>query len=123
MIEIDLKNYIETLVGCFAYPIKIPQGVSLPAIEFKEIFNGRNPESSLNRRDLVNQKFQITLVSSDSEWLLLNKDLLLTNLDGFSGYMGDTNIFIGRVNNGISLYDNAQQNFEYNIDITFTVRQ
>lgn len=123
MLEIDLKNYLENLVGCSVWPTKIPQTEGLPAIVYKEIGNSRNENSSLSKSNLKDQIIQLTLVSVDSEWLILNKHQIIEALDGYSGMMGNTKIFNSRINNAISGFDNKQQNFEYYIDVLITVNR
>lgn len=120
MLEVDLVQELKTLLGWEAYPIKIPQNASYPATVYKEIGNSRNGESSLSLSNLKDLRYEITVVSPDSEQTILAKGTIIDKYEGFSGAIGDTNIFITRVESSVPTYDNAQQNFEYNITIKFT---
>lgn len=123
MLEIDLLNDLETLTGWSAYPIKIPQNASFPAIVYKEIGNNRNDQSSLSGKELKDLRYEIVIVTPDSEQLILKKTDIINRYEGFSGMMGNSNIFISRIFSSIPMYDNAQQNFEHNITVTFTVKE
>ena len=120
MLEVDLKTHIETILGMTVYPIKIPQNATLPAVVYSEIQNSRNSDSSLKSSNLRNKRYQITVVSPDSEVVILAKEQLIYTYEGFSGMLGNSNIFIARISSALPLFDNKQQNFEYNVDITFT---
>ncbi|AUS01928.1 tail-completion protein [Vibrio phage 3.058.O._10N.286.46.B8] len=120
MIEIDLKNDLESSMGMNAYPIKIPQNAAYPAIVYKEISNGRNDDSNLDSSNLRNKYYEIVIVTPDSELVITKKNELIEKYEGFSGTMGETNIFISRIESSVPSFDNAQQNFEYNITIKFT---
>lgn len=120
MIEIDLKNDLESSMGVNAYPIKIPQNASYPAIVYKEISNGRNDNSDLISSNLRDKYYEIVIVTPDSEQVITKKNELITKYEGFSGMMGETNVFISRIESSVPTFDNAQQNFEYNITIKFT---
>ena len=122
MLEIDILADLESLIGWKAYPIKIPQNATYPAIVYKELNNTRNDESSLSGNELRNLRYEIVLVADDSESIITNKAKLLERYEGFSGMLGNTNIFISRIFSSVPFFDNAQQNFEYNITVEFTVK-
>lgn len=123
MMEIDLMADLRTTTGWEAYPIKIPQDASYPAIVYKEIGNTRNSESSLSGKELSNVIYEIVLVTSDSAEVIRKKDLIINRYQSLSGLMGNTNIFTSNIASSIPTYDNAQNNFEYNITVNFTVKQ
>lgn len=120
MLEADLVQELNALLGWNAYPIKIPQNAKFPATVYREISNRRNDESSLSDNNLRDMRYEITVVSPDSEEAILAKGKLIEKFEGFSGAIGATNIFISRIESSVPTFDNAQQNFEYNVTIKFT---
>lgn len=123
MLEIDLSAHLETNTGFPTYPIKIPQNANYPAIVYSEVSNVRSPYSDLNKNNLRDLRYQITVVTPDSAEAILTKEQLITLYEGFVGLIGDSDIFNARVISSIPLFDNAQQNFEYSVDVVFTEKQ
>lgn len=123
MLEIDLLAHLETLTGWKVYPIKVPQNGTYPTIVYKEIGNIRNSESSLNGNNLRTLHYEFVIVTPDSEELITTKQTIIDSYEGYSGLLGNTDIFIARIVSSVPTYDNAQNNFEYNITVEFTVKQ
>jgi len=122
MLETELLIDLETLTGWSAYPIKIPQNASYPAIAYKEIENTRNSESTISASNLKDLRYEIILVTPNSEELIDTKISIIERYDGYSGMMGNMNVFISRIESSVPTYDNAQNNFEYNIMVHFTIK-
>lgn len=118
---IDLKNYLETESSVNVYPMHIPQGSELPAMEISDLFDSRNSDSNLDASNIKDRRFQITIVSTKTETTLDLKTQVVDLLEGFSGVMGDSNILITRVNSTVPLYNKQQQTFEYAIDANFVL--
>lgn len=123
MLEIDLLADLEANLNMSAYPIKIPQNATYPAIVYKEITNTRSKYCPLATSNLRDLRYQITVVSPNSEVVILAKEQIINLYEGFTGFIGNSNIFNSRVAGSIPLFDNAQQNFEYSIDVIFTENQ
>lgn len=120
---VDVKTFLEALTSYDVYPFTIPQGSSLPAIQSDMIDFSRDLDSNLDSSNMINYRFQFTLVSNNTNTLLDDVQVIVQALEGYSGAMGTSKILTTRVQNTIPLYDDKQQTFEYAIDVLFRVLQ
>ena len=120
--ESDLKEFIESNLGVFAYPIIIPSNTTLPAILYKEISFNRNSDSSLNDSNIRNIRTSISVVSNLVETTIDLKQQTIELFEGFAGLMGSTTVFSSRVVSSVPMYDHNQQTFEHTIDVMFIIK-
>lgn len=117
----DLRNYIETETTTDVYPMHIPEDVSLPAIQLEQLHFSRHSDSNLNASNITERRIQLTIVSKTTKQTLDLMTELVDLLEGFSGVMGGTKVFMARVNNTVPLYNKQQQTYEYAVDIEFVI--
>lgn len=119
MLEINLKNHLQTMLGMDVYPIKAPQTAKCPFVVYKEIGNARDSQSELDKITIRNKRYSFTIVSPSDEEVIVAKEVMINHYDGFSGDIGTSRILVARVVGSIPMFDQQQQNFEYVVDITF----
>ena len=120
---VDLKNKLEEFTGVQTYPMNIPQGVALPALECTQMSYNRNGDSSLDSSNILNYRIQITIVTKTSKDTLDLLDNITDTLEGFSGTIGSSKIMICRIQNTVPVYNSNQQTYEYAIDAIFNINK
>lgn len=120
-ILVDLKDHLENNLGVNVYPMHIPQGSDLPAIQASVIDYSRDTNSNLAESNIERYRIQINYVAKTTLDVLDNLKTIVDMLEGYSGTMGTTNILTARVQNTVPLYDEKQTTFEYAVDVIFTV--
>jgi len=118
---VDLKNHLESATTFSVYPIHIPQGSALPAIQMDEISSVRDHNSDLDKSNIKRKRIQLTIVTNNTKQTLDTKELIELLYENFSGFIGTSNILIARVETGVSTYDKQTLNFEFSIDIIFKI--
>lgn len=126
MLESDLNKNLEATFGLKAYPFTIPASATLPAIVYREIDNSRDSDSNLKNSNIRSLIVQVTVVSKNVGDTINYKDAIVKHYDDFSGCLVVDNptvkIMIARIKQSIPLYDSSQRVYEYNIDISFKVK-
>jgi len=118
---IDLKNHLEAATNFSVYPIHIPQGSQLPAIQLDEISSVRDHDSNLDKSNIKKVRIQLTIVTNNTKQTLDNKEVIELLYENFSGFIGATNILIARVETSVSTYDKQTLNFEFSLDVIFKI--
>lgn len=108
MIETSLRSYllaqtsITSLVGQRIYPMRLPQGATLPAITYQVVF-GTSTYSHDGDEDLGRRRFQLDCWASTYADSMNVAEAVRAAINGHDGPMGSTAQVNGRVINILDL--------------------
>lgn len=123
LIQEELKNSIEYITNCKAYPNDIPSNAELPAVLYKSNGRSRNSNSQLSKTDILDRDFQLIVVSKTASETYTIAEKLAEALEGYSGDLIESKILMIRVTNMTDLYNYTQNTNETTINIQLMIRK
>lgn len=123
MIQVDIKDLLESITDLNVYPNVIPQQATIPAILYKSTGFGRNSDSSLSESNVIDYQFNVFVIAKTAKEMYEEGNKIIEALENFKGTQGSSEILIIRVRNIIDLYNYTQNTHEQTIDITIKVRK
>jgi hypothetical protein len=93
MIEADLKSFLATATGRNVYPLTLPQNTTDPAVVYERNGGIRNYTTD-GAGTQKETHFQISAMASEYEDAKTLMETIESAVDGYSGVMGSTNVFL-----------------------------
>jgi uncharacterized protein DUF3168 len=108
---------ISALVATRIYPLRIPEGATLPAVAYHKV-TGPRTHSKDGDMSLSHPRFQVTCWAKDYSDAKAVRDAVIAALDGFTdgGTMGGVVVDQVIVENDLDLLDNQTLEFGASID-------